>query len=64
VILQTVKAAVEAGGDLIHAIPPEESSIKRRKDGLALLHNLPIQITIELLRHLFFFSGEKTEAPN
>jgi hypothetical protein len=42
VILQTVEAAVEAGGDLIHAISPEESSIKRRKDGLALLHNLPV----------------------
>jgi hypothetical protein len=42
VVLQTVEAAVEARGDLIHAIPPEESSIKRRKDGLALLYNLTV----------------------
>jgi hypothetical protein len=42
VVLQTVEAAVEAGGDLIHPISPEESSVKRGNDGLALLHNLAV----------------------
>jgi hypothetical protein len=40
--LQTVEAAVETGGNLIHAIPPEESSVKRGKDGFALSYNLPV----------------------